>query len=114
MEAVLKLRDARELFEQPSLTPFDADYELWCAGPAAEHIVALLRVHPEERIVVELPPSGPGPDEVREALVRYGEARAEQLDREAKAEMRSGLLALIPAAAVFAGTLALSKIASRA
>ena len=110
----MTLRDAGELFDQPQRSPLDPDYEPWCAEPAAEHIVALLRANPNDRVVLQLPPSGPGPEEVRAALARYGQARAEQLERESKAEMHSGLLALIPAAIVFAVSLALSKIAARA
>lgn len=111
---VVRLRDARELFEQPARTPFDPDYEPWCLRPAAEHLVALKRADPSVRVVVEVPPLGPAPDDVRAALVCYADANAVRLAREIKVEMRSGLLALIPAAIVFAGSLALSRIANNA
>jgi hypothetical protein len=114
VEAVLTLRDAGELFEQPQRSLFDSDYEPWCAAPAAEYLVAHLRSHPSERIVIELPPSGPEPEDVRAALARYGEAHATLLDREIEAGMRSAVLALVPAAIVFAGSLALSKLANAA
>jgi hypothetical protein len=110
----MNLRDAGELFEQPARTPFDSDYEPWCAEPGAEHLVALLRADPGARVVVQLPSSGPGPEEVRAALARYGNAHADRLEREIKAETRTGLLALVPAAVVFAGSLALSRVANHA
>jgi hypothetical protein len=114
MEAVLKLRDARELFEQPARTPFDDDYEPWCAAPGAVHLVTLLRANPTAHVVVELPPSGPGREEVSAALARYGRMHADRVKQEIRAEVRAGLLALVPAAIVFAGTLALSKLANSA
>jgi hypothetical protein len=110
----MTLRDAGELFEQPERTPLEPDYEPWCTGPGAEHLVSLLRADPGARVVVQLPSSGPGSDDVRAALARYGSAHADRLEREIKAELRSGLLALIPAAIVFAGALALSRLANNA
>ncbi len=114
MAEVIALRDARELFEQPERTPLDADYEPWCTLPGAEHLVAVLRADPGAEVVVQLPSAGPGPEEVHAALARYGNAHADELEHEIKAEMRTGLLALVPAGIVFAGSLALSKVANGA
>ena len=50
----------------------------------------------------------------REPLARYGRAHADQLEQEINAEMRTGLLSLIPAGIIFAGSLALSRFANSA
>jgi hypothetical protein len=105
MDVALRLRDARELFEEPQRSPLDDDYEPWCVAPAAEYIVQVLRGHGGARLVVETPDA----DRARAALGRYSSARVDELTREIRGEVRRALWALIPTGAVFALTLALSR-----
>jgi len=114
METVVRLRDARELFEQPARVPLDRDYEPCCVRPAAEHVVSVLRADPSARVAVELPPGSTETEDVRAALGRYGDAHADELTLEIRAQVRLGLLALLPTALVFAGALALSRFADSA
>jgi len=107
MQVVLRVRDARELFEQPERSPLDGDYEPWCVGPGAEYIVQVIRSDPRAEIVVEVP-SG---EDVRAALDRYAGAHAEELTREIRGELRRALWALLPTGLVFALTLGLSRLA---
>jgi hypothetical protein len=106
---VVKLRDARELFEQPERSPLDEDYEPWCVLPAAEYLVQVLRADSTSRIVVETPDA----DQARSGLARYAAARAGELTREMHGEVRRALWALVPTGAIFAGTVALSRLADR-
>jgi hypothetical protein len=114
VEAVLRLRDTGELFDQPKRTPLDADYEDWCVRPAAEHLVTLFRADPDARVVLEIRSATSSPDEIRAALVRYAEAREADLALERRGEVRHGLWALVPTVAVFAGATLLSKWADSA
>jgi hypothetical protein len=106
---VVKLRDPRELFEQPERTPLDEDYEPWCVVPAAEYLVQVLRADSTRRVVVETPDA----DRARAGLVRYASARAGELTREMHGEFRRALWALVPTGAIFAATVALSRLADR-
>jgi hypothetical protein len=106
---VVKLRDARELFEQPERSPLDEDYEPWCVVPAAEYLVQALRADSMSRIVVETPDA----DQARVGLARYAAARADELTREMRGEFRRALWALVPTGAIFAATVALSRLADR-
>jgi hypothetical protein len=113
MEVVLSLRDARELFDQPARTPLDDDYEPWCINPGVEHLAQVVRADPRASIVLDLPGTGPGAEQVRAAIARYSEARAEELTREIRSEIRHALWALVPTGTVFAASLALSRLADR-
>lgn len=108
MTSIVRLRDARELFEQPERGPLDADYESWCVVPAAEYLVQVLRADAGVDIVVETPDA----NQARAGLARYSAARADELTREIRGELRHALYALIPTGAVFALTLALSRLAA--
>jgi hypothetical protein len=114
VQAALRLRDVRELFEQPARTPLDDDYEPWCVGPGAEYLAQVARTEPGEQIILELPGPLPGADQVQAALARYTRARADELTREIQAEVRHALRMLVPTGIVFALTLALSRLASAA
>jgi len=105
-ELVLRLRDARELFEQPDRSPLDPDFEPWCIEPAAEYLVQVFRSS-REHVVVEVPE----PERAEAALARFAAAQAEHLAREAFGDLKRGLLTLIPTGAIFALTLALSRLA---
>jgi hypothetical protein len=107
MQVVLRLRSARELFEQPERSPLDDDYEPWCVGPGAEYLVQLIRGSPRAQITVETP----GTEDAGAALERYAAARADELTREIRGEVRRALWALIPTGLVFALTLGLSRLA---
>lgn len=109
MQVVLRLRDVRELFEEPERSPLDDDYEPWCTAPAAEYLAQVLRGDPKARITLEIPGTVAGPDEIRAALTRWARGQAAGLDREIRGEARHGLWALVPTGIVFALTLALSK-----
>jgi hypothetical protein len=106
MRVSLKVRDARELFDQPARSPLDDDYEPWCVAPGAEYLVQVIRSSPRAHIVVE----APGGEDVRPGLVRYSVARADELSREIHSDVKRALWTLIPTVIVFAVTLALSKI----
>ncbi|MBA3717733.1 MAG: hypothetical protein H0W87_05865 [Actinobacteria bacterium] len=111
MQVALRLHEARELFEQPERSPLDPDYEPWCVLPGAEYLIQVIRSDPRARIAVEVPRGGPGPGEVRAALVRYSGARAAELTREIRSEVRRALWTLLPTGIVFAVTLVLSRLA---
>jgi hypothetical protein len=111
VQAVLSLRDASELFEQPARSPLDDDYEPWCIQPGAEHLAQVLRSDPRANLVVELPATAPGTEQIRAALSRYSEARADELGHSIRGEVRHALWALIPTGAVFALTLGISRYA---
>ena len=104
---VVRLRDARELFEQPERTPLDPDYEPWCVVPAAEYLVQVIRSS-GDRLVVEVPEA----DAARTALARYSAARADELTREIAGETKRAVWALIPTGLVFAVSLVLSRWAA--
>jgi hypothetical protein len=103
----IRLRDARELFEQPERTPLDDDYEPWCVAPGAEYLVQVIRSDPGTTLTVEAPAA----DAARTALIRYTSARADELTREIHGELRRAAWGLLPTGAVFAVTLALSRLA---
>jgi len=103
----LRLRDANELFDQPERSPLDSDYEPWCVAPGAEYLVQLIRSDPRARVVIETP----GAEEAGVGLARYSAARAEELTREIRGELRRALWGLIPTGAIFALSLALSRLA---
>lgn len=103
----IRLRDARELFEQPERTPLDEDYEPWCVAPGAEYLVQVMRSDPGAELVVETSQA----DAARAAMVRYASARADELSREIRGELRRAAWGLLPTGAVFAVTLALSRLA---
>ena len=67
MDVAVRLRDPRELFEQPERSPLDEDFEPWCVVPAAEYLVQVMRGHPGSRLVVETPDS----ERARAGLQRY-------------------------------------------
>ena len=103
--AVIALRDARELFEQPQRSPLDEDYEPWCVLPAAEFLVQAIRAGIGQRFVVETPEA----DAARAGLARYSSARTDELSREISAEAKRAFVTLIPTGIVFAASLALSR-----
>jgi hypothetical protein len=107
MEVVLRVRSARELFEQPERSPLDADYEPWCVGPGAEYLVQVIRSSPKSRLAVE----APGAEDVGAALERYAAAKADELTLEVRGEVRRALWALVPTGIVFGLTLGLSRLA---
>jgi hypothetical protein len=107
MQVVLRVRDARELFEQPERSPLDDDYEPWCVGPGVEYLVQVLRADPKARITIE----APGAEDIGPALARYAGARDDELTREIRGEVRRALWALLPTGLVFALTLGLSRLA---
>jgi hypothetical protein len=107
MEVSVRLRNARELFEQPERSPLDDDYESWCVVPAAEYLVQVLRGEGGARVVVETPDA----ERAQTGLTRYADARADELTREINGDVKRALLALIPTGAVFALTLFLSRLA---
>ena len=102
---LVKLRDSRELFEQPERSPLDEDYEPWCVGPAVEYLVQVTRSRRGAKLVVEVPE----PERARAGLARYAAARADELTREIRGGTRRALWALVPTGAVFVATLALSR-----
>jgi hypothetical protein len=110
MDVAVRLRDPRELFEQPERSPLDEDYESWCVVPAAEYLVQVIRGHPAARLVVETPDA----ERARAGLERFSAARAQELDREIHSQLKRALLALIPTGAVFVATLLLSRLAESA
>ncbi len=103
----LRVRDARELFEQPERSPLDDDYEPWCVAPGAEYLVQVMRSDPRAELVVEVS----SPEDARTALARYSFARSDELTREIRGEVRRAVWALLPTGAIFAVTLALSRLA---
>jgi hypothetical protein len=105
MEVSVRLRDARELFEQPERSPLDPDYEPWCVVPAAEYLVQVFRGDGGATAVVETPDAEPA----QAALQRYAAARVDELTREIQGEVRHALWSLVPTGTVFALTLALSR-----
>ena len=107
---LVRLRDARELFEQPERSPLDEDYEPWCVGPAVEYLVQVVRSGGDRQLVVAVPE----PERARAGLARYAAARADELTREIRGGTRRALLALVPTGGVFAVTLALSRWADSA
>jgi hypothetical protein len=107
MDVAVRLRDPRELFEQPERSPLDEDFEPWCVVPAAEYLVQVIRGHRGSRLVVETPDS----ERARAGLQRYSAARADELTREIRSQLKRALWALIPTGAVFVGTVILSRLA---
>ena len=108
-ETLLRLRDSRELFEQPERSPLD-DYESWGVGPGAEYLFQLVRGNLFARLALELP--APADHEwIRGALARYAIARAEEVSREIRAEALRALSMLLPTGIVFALTLGRSRLA---
>ena len=107
MDLALRLRDPRELFEQPERSPLDEDFEPWCIVPAAEYLVQVIRGHSGTRLVVETPEA----ERARAGLERYAAARAAKLTREIRSQLKRALWALIPTGAVFVGTVILSRLA---
>jgi hypothetical protein len=105
MDVPVRLREARELFEQPERSPLDADYEPWCVGPGAEYLVEVIRTGGGRALVVETPDA----EQARAGLARYADARTGQLTREIQSQVRGALWALIPTGTIFALTLALSR-----
>ena len=107
MDLAVRLRDPRELFEQPERSPLDEDFEPWCIVPAAEYLVQVIRGHSGTRLVVETPEA----ERARAGLERYAAARAAELTREIRSQLKRALWALIPTGAVFVGTVILSRLA---
>jgi len=105
MEVALRLRDPRELFEEPERSPLDDDFESWCVTPAAEYLVQAIRARVGQHFVVETPDA----DAARAALTRYSAARIDELDLEITAETKRAFVTLIPTGIIFAGSLALSR-----
>jgi hypothetical protein len=70
-------------------------------------MVQVIRSNPDARIVVECP----GGESVGGALERYANARADELTREIRAEVRRAIWTLIPTGIVFVASLVLSRLA---
>src|SRR5262245_38526774 len=101
MDVALRLRDPRELFEEPERSPLDDDFESRCVAPAAEYLGQAIRARVGQRSVVETPDA----DAARTALARYSAARTEELNLEIAAETKRALVTLIPTSIVFAASL---------